>query len=150
VVDGRSAPITEERILRKPFCTLLHFKRHIGPRQPTVLVVAPLAGHYATLLRDMVGALVRDHEVYVTDWQDARMVPKPEGPFGFDDYVAYIMEFIRFLGSDIHVISVCQPTVPVLAAISLLAAAGQRTPLTMTMMGGPVDTRQNPTAINDF
>jgi len=149
-VDGRTVAITEERTLEKPFCTLLHFKRDTDVRQPTVLVVAPLSGHYATLLRDTVRTLVQDHDVYVTDWQDARMVPLELGTLRFDDYVAYIKEFIRLLGPNVHVISVCQPTVPVLAAISQMASDGEATPPTMTMMGGPVDTRRNPTAVNTF
>jgi poly(3-hydroxybutyrate) depolymerase len=150
VIDGRPAKVSEEKVFEKPFCTLLHFKRDLPVRQPTVLVVAPLAGHYATLLRDMVRALLQDHDVYVTDWQDARTVPASQGRFGFDDYVAYIIEVLGFLGPDVHVIAVCQPTVPVLAAISLLAADGQRTPMSTTMMGGPIDTRCNPTAVNAF
>jgi poly(3-hydroxybutyrate) depolymerase len=115
-----------------------------------VLVVAPYSGHYATLLRDTVRSLIQDHDVYITDWQDARMVPLARATFHFHDYVDYVREFIRVLGPEVHVISVCQPTVPVLAAISLMAAEGQPTPRTMTMMGGPVDTRKNPTSVNTF
>lgn len=107
--------------------------------QPTVLVVAPLSGHHSTLLRETVKQLLRDHKVYITDWTDARMVPLEVGPFHLDDYVHYVQEFIRLVGgADCHVMSVCQPTVPVLAAISLMASAGEPTPRSMTMMGGPV------------
>lgn len=149
-VGGSQVAVSEERVIEKPFCTLLHFKRETDARQPTVLVVAPLSGHYATLLRDTVRALMQDHDVYITDWQDARMVPLHKGTLRFDDYVDYVREFIRHLGPNSHVISVCQPTVPVLAAISLMAADGEPTPRTMTMMGGPIDTRKSPTAVNHF
>jgi poly(3-hydroxybutyrate) depolymerase len=150
VVCGDRVAVSEEKVVEKPFCTLLHFKRETTVKQPTVLVVAPLSGHHATLLRDTVRALMQDHNVYITDWQDARSVPLSKGPFHFEDYVSYILEFARFLGSDLHVISVCQPTAPVLAAISLMAADGEATPLTMTMMGGPIDTRKSPTSVNTF
>jgi poly(3-hydroxybutyrate) depolymerase len=117
--------------------------------QPTVLVVAPLSGHHSTLLRDTVKSLLHDHKVFITDWTDARMVPLNEGPFHLDDYVAYVQEFIRHIGPEVHVISVCQPTVPVLAAVSLLARR-RATPRTMTMMGGPIDARRSPTAVNNL
>jgi poly(3-hydroxybutyrate) depolymerase len=113
--------------------------------QPSVLVVAPLSGHHSTLLRDTVKSLLQDHKVFITDWTDARMVPLSEGPFHLDDYVGYVQEFLRHVGPDAHVISVCQPTVPVLAAVSLMASRGEPTPLTMTMMGGPIDARKSPT-----
>jgi poly(3-hydroxybutyrate) depolymerase len=114
-----------------------------------VLIVAPLSGHHATLLRDTVRAMLPDHDVWITDWIDARLVPVSKGPFHLDDYVAYVIEFITFLGPDVHVISVCQPTVPVLAAISLMASdADPQLPRSMTMMGGPIDTRRNPTQVN--
>ena len=143
----------EERVaIEKPFCSLLRFcKPEARADQPKVLLVAPLSGHHATLLRDTVRALLPDHEVYVTDWTDARMVPIAHGPFHLDDYVDYIREFIRYLGPDVHVISVCQPTVPVLAAVALMADAGERVaPRTMVMMGGPIDARRSPTAVNDL
>jgi poly(3-hydroxybutyrate) depolymerase len=118
---------------------------------PTVLVVAPLSGHHSTLLRDTVRMLLHDHKVFITDWTDARMVPLEEGPFHLNDYVKYVQEFIRHIGaSDVHVISVCQPTVPVLAAVSLMASAGETTPRTLTMMGGPIDARRSPTAVNNL
>ena len=157
--DGRTYPVIEREMLRKPFCRLLRFKRyaddagHIAELKddPPVLVVAPLSGHHATLLRDTVRTLLRDHKVYVTDWIDARMVPASEGGFTLDDYVAYIEEFIRTIGAEnLHVISVCQPTVPVLAAVSLMAARGEATPRSLVMMGGPIDTRESPTQVNDL
>jgi len=156
---GNAVPIVEQVALAKPFCNLVRFKRYSDEiatlqelkKDPPVLVVAPLSGHHSTLLRDTVRTLLQDHKVYITDWVDARMVPTEAGPFHLDDYVAYIQEFIRHIGAkDLHVISVCQPTVPVLAAISLMASAGEVTPRTMTMMGGPIDTRRSPTKVNDL
>ena len=158
-VDDREYPVIEREIIRKPFCRLVRFKRYSDSTvgvddlrdDPTVLVVAPLSGHHATLLRDTVRTLLRDHKVYITDWTDARMVPLSEGPFHLDDYVDYIQEFIRHIGArNVHVISVCQPTVPVMAAVSLMAARGEETPLSMTMMGGPIDTRKSPTQVNNL
>jgi poly(3-hydroxybutyrate) depolymerase len=157
--DGQVYPVVEREVLAKPFCRLLRFKRYsddagsLGELKddPAVLVVAPLSGHHATLLRDTVKTLLRDHKVYITDWIDARMVPKEDGTFSLDDYVAYIEEFIRHIGArDLHVISVCQPTVPVLAAVSLMAARGEDTPRSLVMMGGPIDTRESPTAVNNL
>jgi poly(3-hydroxybutyrate) depolymerase len=159
VKDGRSIPVVEQTILEKPFCRLLRFKRYADDsdavtqlkEEPVVLVCAPLSGHHSTLLRDTVRTLLQDHKVYITDWLDARMVPFDDGPFHLDDYVAYIQEFIRHIGADkLHVISVCQPTVPVLAAISLMASRGEVTPRTMTMMGGPIDARKSPTSVNSL
>jgi poly(3-hydroxybutyrate) depolymerase len=142
-----------EVVLDKAFCRLLHF-RQAERKKHKVLVVAPLSGHHATLVRGTVLALLREHEVWVTDWVDARMVPLGEGVFHFDDYVDYVREWIRFLSDakrpDLHVISVCQPTVPVLAAVSLQASNDQVVPRTMTMMGGPIDARRSPTAVNNL
>ncbi|NCT71670.1 MAG: polyhydroxyalkanoate depolymerase [Xanthomonadaceae bacterium] len=158
-VEGRTVPVVEQEIVRKPFCRLLRFKRYTDDAatitalkdDPIVLVVAPLSGHHATLLRDTVRTLLRDHKVYVTDWVDARMVPESEGSFSLDDYVAYVEEFIRHIGADnLHVISVCQPTVPVLAAVSLMAARGEATPRSLVMMGGPIDARSSPTEVNSL
>ena len=157
-VDGVEVAVQEQVAIKKPFCKLLRFKRFTDDphalatmkNQPKVLVVAPLSGHHATLLRDTVRALLRDHKVFITEWTDARLVPIEEGPFHLDDYVAYVQEFIRHIGPDVNVISVCQPTVPVLAAISLLASNGEATPRTMTMMGGPIDARKSPTAVNNL
>ncbi|NGM87388.1 polyhydroxyalkanoate depolymerase [Parapusillimonas sp. SGNA-6] len=151
-VDGKPVAVTQHTALSKPFCTLVNFKRDLAAdreRDPRVLLVAPLSGHHATLLRDTVRALLPAHDVYVTDWVDARMVPVSAGPFHLNDYVQYIREFIRMLGPDVHVISVCQPTVPVLAAISLMAAEGDAAlPRSMVMMGGPIDARRSPTQVN--
>lgn len=157
-VDGTDVAVQEQVALTKPFCRLLRFKRFTDDApvlahmkaQPTVLVVAPLSGHHATLLRDTVKSLLQDHKVYITDWTDARMVPVDAGPFHLDDYVEYVQEFIRHVGQGAHVISVCQPTVPVLAAISLMASRGEVTPQTMTMMGGPIDARRSPTSVNNL
>jgi poly(3-hydroxybutyrate) depolymerase len=157
VVNRTPVPITEEIDLEKPFCRLLHFRREFTGKlarraaDPRVLIVAPLSGHHATLLRDTVRALLPEHDVWITDWTDARLVPVSRGPFHLDDYVAYVREFITFLGPSVHVISVCQPTVPVLAAISLMASDNDpHLPRSMTMMGGPIDTRRSPTAVNTF
>jgi poly(3-hydroxybutyrate) depolymerase len=143
-----------EVALDKPFCKLIHFKQPQSAK-PKVLLVAPLSGHHATLLRDTVRTLLPQHDVWVTDWVDARMVPLSAGPFHLDDYVDYVCEWIRFLsqsaGPDLHVISVCQPTVPVLAAISLMASRDEpHRPRTMVMMGGPIDARRSPTAVNNL
>ena len=157
-VEGIDVAVQEQVAVNKPFCRLLRFKRFTDnpelltkmKEDPTVLVVAPLSGHHATLLRDTVRSLLADHKVYITDWTDARMVPVAAGPFHLDDYVAYVQEFIRHVGPEVNVISVCQPTVPVLAAISLLASSGDTAPRTMTMMGGPIDARKSPTAVNNL
>lgn len=158
-VDGVDVAVQELVALEKPFCRLLRFKRYTDELavlsrmkdQPTVLVVAPLSGHHSTLLRETVKQLLKTHKVYITDWTDARMVPLDVGPFHLDDYIAYVQEFIRHVGgADSHVISVCQPTVPVLAAISLMASRGEPTPRSMTMMGGPIDARKSPTAVNNL
>jgi poly(3-hydroxybutyrate) depolymerase len=151
--------VIERVAMDKPFCQLKRFKRFSDDpatiekmkHDPIVLVVAPLSGHHATLLRDTVRTLLHDHKVYITDWVDARMVPMEFGTFDLDDYVAYIEEFLRHLGAaNVHVISVCQPTVPVLAAVSLMAARGEKTPRSMTMMGGPIDPRCSPTSVNNL
>ena len=158
-VGGHNIPVVEVTAMEKPFCRLLRFKRHSndGARveallaQPAVLVVAPLSGHHATLLRDTVRTLLRDHRVYVTDWVDARMVPVEQGEFGLDDYVEYVQAFIRHLGAaNLHVVSVCQPTVPVLGAVALMAGRGETTPRSLVMMGGPIDARRSPTAVNNL
>ena len=157
-VGGVDVAVQEQVAIAKPFCRLLRFKRFTDNHealatmktQPTVLVVAPLSGHHATLLRDTVRSLLQDHKVFITDWTDARMVPVEQGPFHLHDYIAYVQEFMRHIGPDVHVISVCQPTVPVLAAVSLMASAGEFTPRTMTMMGGPIDARKSPTAVNNL
>lgn len=151
-INGEQVAVVEETVLHKPFCNLIHFKREKSSDvagDPRILLAAPLSGHHATLLRDTVRALLPNHEIYVTDWIDARMVPASAGPFHLNDYVKYVQEFIQFLGPDLHVVSVCQPTVPVLAAISLMAANKDPSlPRSMVMMGGPIDTRESPTQVN--
>jgi poly(3-hydroxybutyrate) depolymerase len=154
-VDGKASDISESVLLDKPFCQLRHFSKSVKRKgEPHVLVFAPLSGHFATLLRDTVRTMLPDHDVTITDWKDAREVSLAEGPFHFDDYVEYVEEFIRFMqkraGGKLHIISVCQPTVPVLAAVALMAGRGEKLPTSMTMMGGPIDTRKNPTSVNDF
>jgi len=160
-VDGVSCAIHERIEIDKPFCELRRFKRFSDDPdtllklkdQPVVLVVAPLSGHYATLLRDTVHSMLEGHKVYITDWKNARTVPLSDGDFHLDDYVNYVQEFVRHLQAiygNCHVVSVCQPTVPVLAAVSLMASRGEATPLSMTMMGGPIDARSSPTAVNNL
>jgi poly(3-hydroxybutyrate) depolymerase len=160
-VDGIEVAIHERVEVNKPFCELRRFKRYSDDQatlektkdQPAVLIVAPLSGHYATLLRDTVKTMLKDHKVYITDWKNARLIPMSEGEFHLDDYVNYVQEFIRHVQhkyGNCHVMSVCQPTVPVLAAVSLMASRGETTPLTMTMMGGPIDARKSPTAVNNL
>ena len=150
-IADEEVPLTIEPVLKKPFCVLRHFKKAVANPGPRLLIFAPLSGHHATLLRDTVKTALQDFDVYITDWIDARQVPLAEGPFQLDDYVDYCIEFIRALGPDLHVTSVCQPTVPVLAAVSLLAQWGDpAVPKTMVMMGGPIDTRRNPTVVNEF
>lgn len=161
VVDGVEVAIHERVEITKPFCELRRFKRFCDnpetllkiKNQPAVLIVAPLSGHYSTLLRDTVKTMLGGHKVFITDWKNARTVPLSEGEFHLDDYVNYVQEFIRHLQKlygNCHVVSVCQPTVPVLAAVSLMASRGETTPLSMTMMGGPIDARKSPTAVNNL
>jgi len=148
-INGNEVIVEEEISLEKPFCELLHFKRHTKRKDPRVLVVAPMSGHYATLLRGTVEALLPDHDVYITDWINARDVPTSEGRFDLDDYIDYIMTFLRHLGPNTHILAVCQPSVPVLAAVSLMAEEKDPcAPSTMTLMGGPIDTRVSPTEVN--
>ncbi|MDP1739573.1 polyhydroxyalkanoate depolymerase [Polaromonas sp.] len=160
-VDGTGVAVHERVELDKPFCELRRFKRFTDDTatltklkgQPAVLIVAPLSGHYATLLRDTVKTMLKDHKVYITDWKNARTVPLSDGTFNLDDYINYVQEFITHVQGiygNCHVISVCQPTVPVLAAVSLMASRGETTPLSMTMMGGPIDARKSPTAVNNL
>ena len=156
---GREVAIHEQLTLSKPFCNLIRFKRFSDDVEvikklkddPVVLLVAPLSGHHSTLLRDTVRTLLQEHKVYITDWVDARTVPLADGEFGLDDYVHYIQDFIRIIGAEnLHVISVCQPTVPTLGAVSLMASRGEATPASMIMMGGPIDARKSPTAVNSL
>ena len=150
-IAGTTVAVNEEVLLTKPFCRLLRFRRDTPLRSPKVLVVAPMSGHYATLLRGTVEALLPDHDVHITDWSDARDVPMTSGNFDLDDYIDYIVEFCRYLGPEVHVIAVCQPSVPVMAAASLMAEAKDpRQPKSITLMGGPIDTRISPTVPNDL
>ena len=160
-VDGVTVAVHERVEIDKAFCELRRFKRFTDDRatleklknQPAVLIVAPLSGHHATLLRDTVKTLLKDHKVYITDWKNARLIPVSKGEFHLDDYVNYVQEFIQHLQGiygNCHVMSVCQPTVPVLAAVSLMASRGELTPLSMIMMGGPIDARKSPTAVNNL
>ena len=148
-VGGIPVAVSENAVMRHPFCTLLHFKKEMTIEQPKVLLVAPLSGHFATLLRGTVETLLPEHDVYITDWVNARNVPMLYGRFDLDDHIDLIISFIRELGPETHVIAVCQPSVPVLAAVALLAADdGAAAPRSMTLMGGPIDTRRNPTVVN--
>lgn len=154
-VNGVRTPVEIRSVWEKPFCRLLYFDRkHPRPLrapQPRVLIVAPMSGHYATLLRGTVEAFLPTHEVYITDWSDARQVPLAAGRFDLDDYIDYVIEMFHVLGGNVHVLAVCQPAVPVLAAVSVMEAENDPyAPLSMTLMGGPIDTRKNPTAVNDL
>ena len=152
LINEQEAHVTETVAVEKPFCRLVHFQRSASKNpdgDPIVLIVAPLSGHHATLLRDTVRTMLGSFDVYVTDWIDARMVPMYKGDFGLDDYVRYVQEFIRHLGPNTHIMSVCQPTVPVMAAVSLMAKNKEPIQVkSMTMMGGPLDTRYSPTSVN--
>jgi poly(3-hydroxybutyrate) depolymerase len=153
LVGGERIPVSIEVLWERPFCRLLHFARLFqrAPQrpQPRLLIVAPLSGHFATLLRGTVEALLPDHDVYITDWADARTVPLSEGRFDLDDYIDYVISLLHLLHGDVHVIAVCQPAVPVLAAVaSMEAAEDPHVPHSMVLMGGPIDTRVNPTAVN--
>jgi poly(3-hydroxybutyrate) depolymerase len=151
-IDGKTVSVHEQIVWSKPFCQVIHFERSLpaGARPgPKILIVAPMSGHYATLLRGTVERLISDAEVYITDWIDARMVPMSEGSFDLDDYIDYVIEILHHLGPDTHVIAVCQPSVPVLAAVAVMEEdKDPLSPASMTLMGGPIDTRINPTAVN--
>ncbi|WP_426231447.1 polyhydroxyalkanoate depolymerase [Pararhizobium sp. DWP3-4] len=152
VIDGVPVAVRERIVWREPFCNLIHFQRDLPKGRasdPKVLIVAPMSGHYATLLRGTVEALLPQSDIYITDWIDARTVPLTEGTFDLEDYVDYIINILHFLGPDTHVIAVCQPAVPVLAAVAVMEANDDPlSPSSMTLMGGPIDTRINPTAVN--
>ena len=151
MVGNRAVAVSEVPLVRHPFCTLLHFAKDTDVVQPRVLLVAPMSGHFATLLRGTVETLLPDHDVYVTDWINARNVPLLYGRFDLDDHIDLVVSFLRELGPDTHVIAVCQPSVPVLAAVALLAADNDPAqPRSMTLMGGPIDTRRNPTVVNQL
>jgi poly(3-hydroxybutyrate) depolymerase len=147
--DNELVAVTEETVYETPFGGLLHFKKDTERKQPKVLVVAPLSGHFATLLRNTVETLLRDHDVYITDWANARDVPVSAGRFGFDEYVEHVIKFLEHMGPRSHVVGVCQPAVAVLAAVSVMSEDhNPATPRSMTLMAGPIDTRRNPTRVN--
>lgn len=150
-IAGRSVQVKDKVVYSLPFCHLVHFEGEglTAPNRPKVLVVAPLSGNHATLLRDTVTSLLHDHDVYITDWIDARLVPFTAGAFHLNDYVRYVEQFIEYFDEPLHVIAVCQPTVPVLAAVSLMSAQNSpHLPKSVTLMGGPIDPRQSPTEVN--
>jgi len=152
VVDWKSVDVTEKTVWSRPFCNLINFERAVPATRrpdPKLLIVAPMSGHYATLLRGTVEAMLPYADVHITDWVDARQVPLSEGSFDLDDYIDYVIDMLHALGPDTHVMAVCQPSVPVLAAVALMETKGDPfVPSTMTLMGGPIDTRRNPTAVN--
>ena len=153
LVGGERVPVHITTVWERPFCRLVRFERAFEHRprrpQPRLLIVAPLSGHYATLLRGTVEAFLPNHDVYITEWCDAGTVPLSEGPFNLDDYIDYVISMLHALGGDTHVIAVCQPAVPVMAAAALMDADDDPyLPVSMTLMGGPIDTRVNPTAVN--
>jgi poly(3-hydroxybutyrate) depolymerase len=149
-VGGRLADVREEPLTSTPFATLLHFRKPSVAEQPKVLVVGPMSGHFTTLIRPTIRTLLSDHDVHVLDWHNAREIPVEHGPFGLDEYIEHVMAALRHLGPDTHVVAVCQPAVPVLAAVSLLAAADDEAqPSSVTLMAGPVDTRVNPNRVNE-
>jgi len=150
-IDGKTVAITEEIVAEKPFCQLLHFKRATTRKDPKVLIVAPMSGHFATLLRGTVEALLPHHDIYITDWIDARLVPQSAGRFNLDDYIAYLIEFLETLGPNTHIIGVCQPAVPVFAAVCVMEADNNICcPASMTLMGGPIDTRVSKTKVTEL
>jgi poly(3-hydroxybutyrate) depolymerase len=153
LIGAERVPVSISTVWERPFCRLLHFERKferpLRRPQPRLLIVAPMSGHFATLLRGTVEGFLPNHDVYVTDWVDARVVPAADGRFDLDDYIDYVISMLHFLGGDVHVIAVCQPSVPVLAAVARMEADGDpHVPNSMVLMGGPIDTRINPTAVN--
>ncbi len=150
-VDNRDVPVVEEVALDLPFGTLLHFRKDMDTPQPKVLVTAPLSGHFATLLAGTVKVLLRDHDVFITDWKNARDVPLSEGDFGVEDYISYVIRFLEEIGPGTHILAVCQPCVQALAAVAVMSEdRNPATPLSMTLMAGPVDVRESPTMVNDL
>ena len=150
-INGEQIKITEEVTHSLPYCDLLHFKREGTHNHPKMLLLAPLSGHYATLLRGTVEQFIPDHEVYITDWKSARNVPLKQGGFSFNDYVRYLIEFLEELGPNTHVVAVCQPSVPAIVATSIMAERkNPNAPKSLTVMGGPIDTRVSPTEVNDY
>ena len=151
VIGGEEVAVVEETVAAHPFCRLVHFRKEVSREQPRLLVVAPLSGHFSTLLRGTVETLLPEHDVYLTDWVNARNIPVNEGRFGLDDEIDLIIDFFHHLGPQVHVMAVCQPSVPVLAAVALMAAADDPCqPASMVLMGGPIDPAANPTEVNRF
>jgi poly(3-hydroxybutyrate) depolymerase len=149
LVDGKTIPVHEEVVLRKPFGQLKHFRKHGVTGGPKLLMVAPMSGHYATLLRGTVERMVPGHDVYITDWRDAKLVPTDQGSFDLDDYIDYLVAFLEHIGPGAHMLAVCQPSVPAFAAAALMSADKHPCrPKTLTLMGGPIDTRMAPTEVN--
>lgn len=149
VIDGKPVAVEEEAIVQRTFCHLLHFKRAAERKDPKLLIIAPLSGHYATLLRGTVEAMLPDHDVYVTDWQDCRSIPLTQDRFNLNDYIDYLIDFLHVLGPNTHVLAVCQPAVPALAATAIMSGWGDNcVPSSLTMIGGPIDTRKSPTQVN--
>jgi poly(3-hydroxybutyrate) depolymerase len=153
-VGSQRVAVAEKIVRSRPFCNLIHFERDLPASRapdPKVLIVAPMSGHYATLLRGTVEAMMGHADVYITDWIDARIVPAAAGRFDLDDYIDYVVDMLHELGPNTHVMAVCQPSVPVLATVALMEQRGDPfAPATMTLMGGPIDTRRNPTAVNNL
>ena len=150
-VGNREVAVTEEPALVTPFGTLLHFKKDIEQAQPRVLLIAPLSGHFATLLRATVRTMLSEHDVFITDWHNARDVAPEHGRFGFDDYIGHLIRFLEAIGPGAHVVAVCQPCVAALVAAAVMAQSdSQAQPRSMTLMAGPIDTRVNPTKVNEL
>ncbi|UIF85407.1 polyhydroxyalkanoate depolymerase [Cupriavidus sp. UYPR2.512] len=148
-VGGQPVPVTEEVVARTPFCSLLHLRRHGIVGQPRVLLVAPMSGHFATLLRGTAQTMLADHDVYITDWHNPRDIPLLAGRFGFDEFVQHLIGFLRTLGGGTHLVAICQPAVAALAAAALMAEDGDPAqPPSLTLMAGPIDARVNPTKVN--
>ncbi|HWH23063.1 MAG TPA: polyhydroxyalkanoate depolymerase [Allosphingosinicella sp.] len=148
-INGKEVAVHEEIVLRKPFGQLKRFRREGVEGSPRLLIVAPMSGHYATLLRGTVERMLPGHDVYITDWRDAKLVPLSEGSFDLDDYIDYLIAFLEHIGPGAHMLAVCQPSVPCYAAAAVMSAAKHPArPKTLTMMGGPIDTRKAPTAVN--
>jgi poly(3-hydroxybutyrate) depolymerase len=150
-INGREVEVREKAAARTPFATLLHFSKDIAAAQPRVLLVAPLSGHFSTLLRATVRTMLPEHDVFVTDWHNARDILLTAGRFGVDEYTDHLIKFLEVIGSPAHVLAVCQPCVAVLAAVAVMAqAANPGLPRSMTLMAGPIDTRVNPTKVNEL
>ena len=151
IIGNRELAVTEEAVTKTAFCTLLHFKKDTATKQPPVLIVSPMSGHFATLLRDTVRTMLPEHDVYITDWHNARDVPLGYGRFDLDNFVDHLIKFITAIGAGCHVIAICQPSVPTLAAAAIMAEDDNPAqPRSVTLMAGPIDTRINPTKVNEF